>query len=35
RLGPISLIDCLVTDQPPVPALLQLLQQHKIRLEIV
>jgi DeoR family glycerol-3-phosphate regulon repressor len=35
RLGPISLIDCLVTDQPPVPALQSLLHQHKIRLEIV
>ncbi|NAT66458.1 DeoR family transcriptional regulator, partial [Pseudomonas syringae pv. actinidifoliorum] len=29
------LIDCLVTDQPPVPALQQLLIQHKIRLEVV
>ena len=35
RLGPISLIDCLVTDQQPVPALAQLLSQHKIRLEVV
>ncbi|KPW84873.1 transcriptional regulator, DeoR family [Pseudomonas congelans] len=35
RLGPITLIDCLVTDQPPVPALQQLLNQHKIRLEVV
>ena len=35
RLGPISLIDCLVTDQQPVPALTQLLNQHKIRLEVV
>ncbi|UCJ16407.1 DeoR/GlpR family transcriptional regulator [Pseudomonas sp. MM211] len=35
RLGPISLIDCLVTDQQPVPALAQLLDQHKIRLEVV
>jgi DeoR family glycerol-3-phosphate regulon repressor len=35
RLGPISLIDCLVTDQPPVSALAQLLVQHKVRLEIV
>ena len=34
RLGPISLIDCLVTDQPPLPALQQLLVQHKIRLEM-
>ncbi|RMM56766.1 Glycerol-3-phosphate regulon repressor [Pseudomonas syringae pv. atrofaciens] len=35
RLGPITLIDCLVTDQPPVSALQQLLNQHKIRLEVV
>ena len=35
RLGPISLIDCLVTDQPPVPELAQLLAQYKIRLEVV
>ena len=35
RLGPISLIDCLVTDQQPVPALVQLLSQNKIRLEVV
>ena len=35
RLGPISLIDCLVTDQPPVPELAQLLAQNKIRLEVV
>uniref|UniRef100_A0A1I7Y393 HTH deoR-type domain-containing protein n=1 Tax=Steinernema glaseri TaxID=37863 RepID=A0A1I7Y393_9BILA len=33
RLGSISLIDCLVTDQPPVAALAQLLNQHKIRLD--
>jgi DeoR family glycerol-3-phosphate regulon repressor len=30
RLGPISLVDCLVTDQQPVPALVQLLNQHKV-----
>lgn len=35
RLGPISLIDCLVTDQQPVAGLCQLLDQHKIRLEVV
>ena len=35
RLGSISLIDCLVTDQAPVSALTQLLNQHKIRLEVV
>ena len=35
RLGPITLIDCLVTDQPPVPELAQLLAQNKIRLEVV
>ena len=35
RLGPITLIDCLVTDQPPVPELVQLLAQNKIRLEVV
>jgi DeoR family glycerol-3-phosphate regulon repressor len=35
RLGPITLIDCLVTDQTPVPALAQLLTQNKIRLEVV
>jgi DeoR family glycerol-3-phosphate regulon repressor len=35
RLGPITLIDCLVTDQAPVPALMQLLTQSKIRLEVV
>jgi DeoR family glycerol-3-phosphate regulon repressor len=35
RLGPISLIDCLVTDQHPVPELTQLLAQNKIRLEVV
>jgi DeoR family glycerol-3-phosphate regulon repressor len=35
RLGPISLIDCLVTDHAPVPALMQLLTQYKIRLEVV
>lgn len=35
RLGPITLIDCLVTDQPPVPELAQLLSQNKIRLEVV
>jgi DeoR family glycerol-3-phosphate regulon repressor len=35
RLGPISLVDCLVTDQQPSPALAQLLNQHKIRLEVV
>ncbi|AQY64608.1 MULTISPECIES: DeoR/GlpR family transcriptional regulator [Pseudomonas] len=35
RLGPISLVDCLVTDQQPVPALVQLLNQHKVRLEVV
>jgi DeoR family transcriptional regulator, glycerol-3-phosphate regulon repressor len=29
------LIDCLVTDQQPVPALVQLLSQNKIRLEVV
>jgi DeoR family glycerol-3-phosphate regulon repressor len=30
RLGPISLVDCLVTDQQPSPALTQLLSQHKV-----
>ena len=35
RLGSISLIDCLVTDREPTPALAQLLSQHKIRLEVV
>jgi DeoR family glycerol-3-phosphate regulon repressor len=35
RLGPISLIDCLITDEAPVPALMQLLTQYKIRLEVV
>lgn len=35
RLGSISLVDCLVTDQAPTPALTQLLNQYKIRLEIV
>ncbi|MFP5429324.1 MAG: DeoR family transcriptional regulator, partial [Gammaproteobacteria bacterium] len=35
RLGSINLVDCLVTDQPPSPALNQLLAQHKIRLEVV
>ena len=35
RLGPISLIDCLVTDQPPVAGLCQLIDQYKIRLEVV
>jgi DeoR family glycerol-3-phosphate regulon repressor len=34
-LGPITLIDCLVTDQAPAPALMQLLAQNKIRLEVV
>ena len=35
RLGPISLVDCLVTDQQPVPALVQVLNEHKVRLEVV
>ncbi|WXL27268.1 DeoR/GlpR family transcriptional regulator [Ectopseudomonas mendocina] len=35
RLGSISLIDCLVTDQPPSPAFSQLLHQHKIRLDVI
>jgi DeoR family transcriptional regulator, glycerol-3-phosphate regulon repressor len=35
RLGSISLVDCLVTDQAPAPALTQLLNQYKIRLEVV
>jgi len=35
RLGSISLVDCLVTDQPPSPALTELLTQHKIRLDVV
>ena len=35
RLGSISLIDCLVTDQPPVAALAHLLNQYKIRLDVV
>ena len=32
RLGPISLIDCLVSDQQPTAALTRLLEQHKIEL---
>ncbi|MNC77162.1 Glycerol-3-phosphate regulon repressor [compost metagenome] len=35
RLGSISLVDCLVTDLPPTPALTQLLNQYKIRLDVV
>ncbi|MNZ35648.1 Glycerol-3-phosphate regulon repressor [compost metagenome] len=35
RMGSISLVDCLVTDQAPTPALTQLLNQYKIRLEVV
>ncbi|HCL52953.1 MAG TPA: DeoR family transcriptional regulator, partial [Pseudomonas sp.] len=35
RLGAISLVDCLVTDQAPTPALVQLLNDHKVRVEVV
>ncbi|MDZ5603567.1 DeoR/GlpR family transcriptional regulator [Pseudomonas sp. RP23018S] len=35
RLGSISLVDCLVTDRLPSPALGQLLTQHKVRLDVV
>ena len=35
RLGSIDLVDCLVTDQTPTPTLTQLLNQNKIRLEVV
>jgi DeoR family glycerol-3-phosphate regulon repressor len=35
RLGSIDLVDCLVTDRTPTPALTQLLNQNKIRLEVV
>jgi DeoR family glycerol-3-phosphate regulon repressor len=35
RLGPISLVDCLVTDQTPSAAFCQLLNQHKIRLDVI
>lgn len=35
RLGSIALIDCLVTDSAPAPALAQQLNQHKVRLEVV
>jgi DeoR family glycerol-3-phosphate regulon repressor len=35
RLGSISLVDCLVTDRTPSPALAELLGQHKVRLEVV
>jgi DeoR family glycerol-3-phosphate regulon repressor len=35
RLGSISLIDRLVTDSPPTPALVHHLNQHKVRLEVV
>ncbi|MBF7141612.1 MULTISPECIES: DeoR/GlpR family DNA-binding transcription regulator [Pseudomonas] len=35
RLGPVSLIDCLVTDGAPSMALSEHLNQHKVRLEVV
>lgn len=35
RLGSIALIDCLVTDRGPDPMLIQQLNQHKVRLEVV
>jgi len=35
RLGSIALIDCLVTDSAPTPALVQQLNQHKVRLDVV
>ncbi|MCU1716458.1 DeoR family transcriptional regulator [Pseudomonas sp. 5P_3.1_Bac2] len=35
RLGSLSLIDCLVTDRAPSAGFMQLLNQHKIRLEVV
>jgi DeoR family glycerol-3-phosphate regulon repressor len=35
RLGSIGLIDRLVTDSTPTPALVQHLNQHKVRLEVV
>ncbi|KRW62269.1 DeoR/GlpR family DNA-binding transcription regulator [Pseudomonas sp. TTU2014-080ASC] len=35
RLGPISLVHSLVTDQPPSAAFCELLHQHKIRLDVV
>lgn len=35
RLGSISLIDRLVTDSTPTPTLVQQLNQHKVRLEVV
>ncbi|MBF8781468.1 DeoR family transcriptional regulator [Pseudomonas fulva] len=35
RLGSISLVDCLVTDHAPAQPLVDLLEQYKIRLEIV
>jgi DeoR family glycerol-3-phosphate regulon repressor len=35
RLGSIGLIDALVTDSAPAPALVHHLNQHKVRLEVV
>lgn len=35
RMGSIGLVDCLVTNEAPAPALMAVLNEHKVRLEVV